>query len=223
MLIALGLGASAVIALLVSLALSEGGPTGERVDLVGRRQSVALLGGLRQDGPLLGEPGAPVRVSYFTDVQCQPCGEYHERVIPTLIRRLVRDGRASIELRHFSTSARERTVGAIASVAAAEQRREWQFADLFLRNQRRVPRSGIDQGYLRNVARASGLDVRSWEDRQQADEVEARLDDDAREARDRRLPAKPAILVEGPGGFRELDSSPSASRVFRAVRELQAP
>lgn len=206
---------------LVALALSEGEPKGEDIQLIGRTASRALLGGLGQEDAVLGDDSAPIRISYFTDLQCASCGRYHRRVMPRLVDRLVRTGRASIRLRHFSISARERTVAAIAAAAAAEQRREWNFADLFIRNQRLVPETGVDEGFLRNIARAAELDVRSWEDEQRSDDVERRLDADATAARQLRLPAQPAMVVEGRRGFRKLVSSPSATRIIATARALR--
>jgi protein-disulfide isomerase len=55
--------------------------------------------GVRERGELLGRRTAPARIVLFADLKCPACAPFERTVLPTVVRRLVRTGRASIELR----------------------------------------------------------------------------------------------------------------------------
>ncbi len=126
-------------------------------------------------------PDAPVTITYFTDLQCEPCADYHFATIPPLIEDLVRDGDAKLELRHFSTVAERdldrrlcgdgrRRAGAPMAVRAP-----------LLPQPRPVPRRPrITEDLLRGVAGAVlELDDSDWEAAIDSEEVRSRVESDA--------------------------------------------
>lgn len=202
------------------LALDTGGQTAETVELQGRQDVAQLYRGVPQDGAALGSPAAPVELVVFNDVQCEPCARWHLRTVPALVRRDVRREEVRMQLRHFSTGARELTLGALGAAAAGLQDGEWQFTDLLIRNQGALG-GRIDEDLLRNIARAVDLDVRAWQSDLDSAEVERRLDRDAGQALELRLPAEPAVIATGPGGTETLIQSPSLREIEDAVAEVR--
>jgi protein-disulfide isomerase len=216
----LGIGAVAVLTAIVFIAVGERGPAPpvEGADAVQR-----LFGGIEQDGDALGDPDAPITVSTFNDLQCTDCADYHLETIPMLVEDLVRSGKARLEFRNRSLGQKETTLAAFAATAAGEQDNEWQYAHLVFLNQDQVRTEGVSDEFLERVAEAvpsPEFDVGQWEGDVDLPEVAARVEADAQLALDLRLTAAPAAVVEGPGGTRELEDSPSVAEIEAAVDEV---
>jgi protein-disulfide isomerase len=219
-LLGLGLAGGAILAAIVSISIGERGPA-PPVD--GGQTAQRLYGGIEQEGNSLGSPDAPVTVSIFNDVQCPKCGEYQLEIVPDLVEELVRPGEARLELRHFSIGPRQTTAGAFAATAAGEQGSQWQFAHLLFLNVDEAEVSGVDDEFLERVAAAvpgPAFDQDAWKDALDSREVESRVASDAELATELRLPAQPAVVVDGPGGTRELDEAPSLEEIEAAVAEV---
>lgn len=117
------------------------------------------LRGLGQRGLVLGDPRAAVSIIEYTDLDCPLCSRVHTRVLPAVIERFVRTGRASIELRAVATSARSRSL-ALGAYAATPQHRGWDLVQLaYLRS---VQRSDAAPEAGSRLASALRLDLASW-------------------------------------------------------------
>lgn len=207
----------AILASIISISIGEKGPA---PPVEGADAAQRLYGGIEQSGNELGSPDAPVTISIFTDVQCPECGEYQLEVVPELIERYVRPGDARLELRHFSIGSRQTTAAALAATAAGEQGVQWQYAQIAVGNIEGVRTSGVTPRFLKRVAAsipAPEFDEDQWERDLDSPRVAARVAADAEVAAELRLPAEPAVVVDGPNGTRELDDSPPLEEVERAV------
>jgi protein-disulfide isomerase len=212
----LGAVAAALLAAAVSLSVGEGGP--EKIEITGGQQVQQLIAGIAQDGPYLGSDDAPVTITVFNDLQCGGCDEFQLRTVDPLIEEYARAGDARLEFRNFSLGPTTTTEAAYAAAAAGEQDREWQYVDLFFRNQDEAPGHTVSEGFLEDVANAiPDFDLDAWRRDRETVAVSDRVDADAQLAADLRLPAEPAVVVTGPDGSRELDSSPSREDVEAAV------
>ena len=220
--LALAVPALAILVAIVFISIGEG--DAPQIEITGAAETQRLYGGILQDADTLGDPEAPVTITYFTDLQCERCAIYHQEVIPPLIEDLVRDGDAKLELRHFSTAENETQAVAYAATAAGEQARQWQYANVFFLNLGRVPGDPprLTGDFLQQVAGAVlELDESDWEEDIDTDEVQTIVESDAQEAIDLLLPAEPAMVVSGPGGERVLKASPTLEEVEAAVAEVR--
>jgi protein-disulfide isomerase len=221
-LVGLGLAAAGLLVAIVFISVGEEGP---EAPVSGADTVQRLYGGIEQEGDALGPDDAPVTISIFNDLQCTDCADYHLETVPDLVEDLVRAGDARLELRHRSLGSRETTLAAYAATAAGEQDNEWQYAHLVFLNQDQVETEGVSDEFLERVAEAipgPEFDVEQWEDDRDAPEVTARVESDAQLALDLRLTAAPAVVVEGPGGTRELEDFPSVAEIEAAVDEVGA-
>jgi len=217
--IALVLIAAVSLAAIASLSLDDGKAMPIRITGAGEVQQ--LFGGIRQDGNTLGSVDAPVKIELFNDLSCDPCSDYQLAVVPTLVNDYVRPGEASIIYRHFLMGERETFVGDFGAVAAAQQDREWQYVQLFFINQDEAKRTGVTQEFLHDIA--SGvleLDTDQWRHDLESSDANPILDADSKLSIDLRLPAEPAVLVTGPNGTKQLDSSPSLDQVEAAISDV---
>jgi protein-disulfide isomerase len=215
----LGLGLVLLLVAVVSLSVGEGGPRPQKIGDISAMQQ--LLGGIHQQGAELGDDDAEVEISVFTDLQCTTCADYQVGTIDPLIEQLARTGRARFELRHYSLGSQATTLAAQAAVAAGEQDRQWQYADLLMRNLD-VAGAQVDDEFLLDVADSlAEFDVEAWEEARGSDEVAAVLDADENEGAELGLQVDgPSVLVAGPGGTRKLGVEPSATDVSAAVDEV---
>src|SRR4051794_15475360 len=115
----LGAGIAALAAAIISLSVGSGGP--EVIKISGGDDVQELIGGVRQDGPSLGSPDAPVTLNLFTDLQCNTCDTYELETVDPLIAKYARGDQVHFEFHNYSLGQAEVTQAAYAAVAAGEQ------------------------------------------------------------------------------------------------------
>ena len=215
----LGVGALALIAAVVSLAVGEGGP--QPRDVGGVNDVQRLFGGIEQEGAHLGSDDAEVTVTVFNDLQCTTCAEFELDVVDPLVEEYVRPGDARLEFRHFSIAPNDTTSAAIAAEAAGDQARQWQYLDTFFRNQGLVTAEVTDE-LLREIAEAvPELEPEIWDEDYSSAEAKAAVREDAMLADQLRLPAEPAAVVSGPGGQRQLIETPTLTQIEAAIAAVR--
>jgi protein-disulfide isomerase len=216
----LTLGAIGLIAGLVSISVGENraGP----IEAEGAGEVQQLIGGIRQLDDRLGDDDSPVEITVFNDVQCPRCADYQAEVIDPLIADYARTGKAKLVFRNFPLGPKPVTLGAIATEAASEQDRGWQYAWLFLRNLDLVPNRVVDQDYLNAVAAATPkLDTAAWEEAVAGEAARQAAEEDVELATELRLPADPALVIEGASGVETLERAPSLAAVEAAIDRVR--
>jgi protein-disulfide isomerase len=216
----LGVGIVGLIAAIVSLSVGTGGPT--VIKISGGDEVQELLGGVRQDGPSLGSPDAPVTLGLFTDLQCSTCDSYQLDTVDPLIAKYARGDQVRFELHNYSLGQADVTQSAYAATAAGEQDREWQFADLFFRNQGEAPGGTVTDEFLDDIGNSiPDFDLDAFHEAMGSEDVKARVDADQKLAAQYRLRVEaPAIIVDGPGGSQVLQDGPSEEQVEAAIAEV---
>jgi len=200
----------------VGIALQK--PDEDPIEVTGASTAQRLLGGIQQEGAVLGSESAPVTVEVFNDLQCPACADYHFEVITPLIEGPVRAGEVKLVFHHFSLSPRQTTLSSYAAVAAGEQGRQWQYIQLFYLNQDEAQDRGVSDELLELIASAVlELDQGQWQQDRESDEVSEAVVADAELAAQRKLPAEPAVVITGPLQTRELVEAPSLAQVEAAI------
>jgi hypothetical protein len=217
--VAIALAAVVLIFVIASLSLDEGDE--DPVEITGADQVQRELGGIPQDGAVLGSSDAPVTAQVFSDLQCEPCADYQRETITPLIEGPVRDGELRLEFHHLQAAQSGFSNASFGAVAAAEQDDEWQFIQLFFINQDEAKRVGATDDFLDQIANAIlNFNVEQWQRDRDDPEVEETLDADDNLRADLRLD-EPAVIVAGPGGSRELTESPSSAEIAAAIAQVQ--
>jgi protein-disulfide isomerase len=147
------------VLVVVSQSQTSGGDTKlEDVGLV-RNQ----LDGIPQNGMVLGDPKARVRLIEFGDLQCTACKGFSEGIVPEAIDSKVRSGEAKIEFRNYTIISDESIPAGAAAIAAGEQGHGWSFIELFYRNQGSEASGYVTNDFLTAVAKSSGVpDIARW-------------------------------------------------------------
>jgi protein-disulfide isomerase len=119
----------------------------------------ALLAGVPERGGVLGDPRAPLTVTEYVDLQCPVCAQAAATTLPALIRDQVRAGEVKLAVRtlHFIGPDSERA--ARVAAGAERQGRLWPFLEAFYARQGPENAGYVTDDFLREVARAAGVDA----------------------------------------------------------------
>lgn len=117
------------------------------------------LRGIPQHGLVLGNPKAPVTIVEYGTFGCPACAAVHHDLLPQVIERYVRTGRASLEFRGVAGDAAspDRDL-ALASWAASTQRHGWDFLQLAYLRSLDAATPGTTPDAPGRLAGALGLD-----------------------------------------------------------------
>ena len=212
----LSLAAVGLLAAVVSISVGENRVEDYRIEEAGEVQQ--LIAGIRQLDDRLGPEDAAVSIDLFTDIQIPTGADYQREVVDPLIEEYVRTGEANIILRHFPLGPKPVTEGAIAAEAAGMQARQWQFAELFMRNLELAPEQGVTKGFLDEVAAVvPKLDVTQWEEDVESGEAEELAAADEEQAALQTFPAAPTVVVTGAGGTEVLEEAPTLEEIEAAI------
>lgn len=123
----------------------------------GTRETTALLRGVPQDGIRLGRADAPATIVEFADLKCPVCRGFALKGQRTVVRDLVRTGKANLELRLIGLEGfrPDNLTGRTAVYALAERDRMWPLVELLYYNQGEEQARWIDEPLLRKLARPS--------------------------------------------------------------------
>jgi protein-disulfide isomerase len=152
----LGAAAAAAAALVAgAVAVSSGGGTKPRPPAT----TSALLAGIPERDGVLGDPKAPLTVTEYVDLQCPVCAEAAASTLPALIRDQVRTGEVKLAVRtlHFIGPDSERA--ARVAAGAERQGRLWAFLEAFYARQDTENSGYVTDAFLRDVAKAAGVDA----------------------------------------------------------------
>ena len=122
----------------VTIAVLTGGSTAQLAPgkpVPGAPQTLALFAGIPQHGISLGNPGAPVTLVEFGDLQCPACAAYAHDALPSIVNRYVRDGRVQLVFRNLDSLGLDSARAARMAGAVGEQNHLWEFIDLMYKNQ----------------------------------------------------------------------------------------
>lgn len=115
-------------------------------------------GALADDGPLLGNPSAPVLIVEFADYQCPFCGSFSRDIEPKIIDTYIKAGKARLVYRNFAFLGQESEWAALAARCAWEQDKFWQYHDYLYRHQQGENGGAFSRENLKRFARDLGLD-----------------------------------------------------------------
>jgi protein-disulfide isomerase len=212
----------AVAVVLVLIVLSANSGSGgdtkiESASLVDRD-----LRGIPQEGTVLGDPGARVRLIEFGDLQCPVCKGFSEGIVNELIAGPVSAGEAKIDFRNFTIISSQSVSAGAAAIAAGKQGRGWNYIDTFYRNQGEEASGYVTDAFMTSVARAAGVsDIARWNTDRKSSAVLREVADQTKQAEALGFTGTPSFAVQGPSGKLEtIESLPgSAAEIESAIQQ----
>jgi protein-disulfide isomerase len=163
------IGAVAVVA--VAIAISAGGANGGGLQTGKKLKATeaavsSLLRGVPQSGNVLGNPNAPVTMTYYGDLECPICRSFTiDGGFSQLVQNEVRAGKVKVVYSALKTATGDPTVFTdqqVAALAAGRQNKFWNYAELFYRQQGAEGSGYVDERFLQTLARQAGLNIPAW-------------------------------------------------------------
>ncbi len=189
----------------------------------------ALLAGVPQHASTLGDPRAPVTVTYFGDLECPVCREFTvDGGFPQLVADDVRRGRAKVTYRSLCTATcagpgqKVFDTQQLAAYAAGEQGLFWNYAELFYQEQGEEDSGYVTASYLnRLAAQVPKLNLRRWHAQRASPALRAALRADTGAAAKLGVEGTPTLIVTGPRGSQTVSASvPSYSDLEQSIERV---
>ncbi len=208
----LGGAVAVVVVAIVAILIATGGGASSKTPTPGKgatsTKAVAevenTIGGIPQNGNVLGNPNAPVTIQYFGDLQCPICREFTLGALPQVIQKWVRAGKLKIEYRSLETATREPEVfktQQVAALAAGKQAKMWYYVELFYHQQGEESSGYVTEKYLQGLAQqVPGLNLEKWTADRGDSSLQAQLASDTQEANNHGFTGTPAFLIGKTGG-----------------------
>jgi protein-disulfide isomerase len=209
--------AAVLVLIVISQSQSSGGDAGNISDVAEVKQG---LGGIPQQGMVLGDPSAKVTLFEFGDLQCPVCKGFSEEILPAVIESKVRSGEAKIDFRNFTIIGPQSTPAGAAAIAAGKQDHGWNFVELFYRNQGTEDSGYATDEFLTAIARCAGVpDVAQWNKDRRSVQVLAEVRATTSEAERLGFTGTPSFAVEGLGaaGKQTLGTPGSSGELESAI------
>ena len=169
-----------------------------------RASITSLLGGIPEDGNVLGRPSAPVTLVWFGDLECPVCRKFVLGALPSVIRRWVRSGDLRIVYTSLETATREPETfreQQVAAYAAGAQHKAWYYIEIFYHEQGEEDTGYVTERYLDGIARqVPGLNLARWQRARKLSKYPAQIEGDAQAADKLGLTGTPSFQIGRTGG-----------------------
>lgn len=211
-----------VVVVVIIVASSGGGDSGGEPTQAEQGEVGHLLSGIPQSGTRLGDPGAPVKVYEYGDLQCPYCKANAEEVTPEVIENQVRAGKASITFRQFIIIGPESIPAGEAALAAGAQNRAWNFIELFYRNQGEENSGYVTDEFIESIGKRSGIpDLAKWNKERKSGKYKKQLEAETKQAEKLGFSGTPSFAIEGPGteGLKTISSPETPGQLEEAIEK----
>jgi protein-disulfide isomerase len=207
----LGIVMAVVVAVVVVILIATGGGGGTKKvaphSAAANQTATAvntLIGGIPQNGNVIGNPNAPVTLQYFGDLECPVCKSFTLGALPTIIQKWVRTGKVKIEYRSLETATREPEVfktQQVAALAAGKQNKMWNYLETFYREQGEEGSGYVTESYLQGLAQqVPGLNLTTWTNDRANPALVTQVAADAQAANNAGFTGTPSFSIGKTGG-----------------------
>jgi protein-disulfide isomerase len=204
-----GVVVAAVAVVVVAIAISSGGGhKGGLAKGTAATKTVAqvqsLLNGIPQSGSRLGNPNAPVTLTYYGDLECPVCQAFTLNAFKQLVAKDVRNGKVQVVYKALETATRDQQtfqLQQVAALAAGQQQRFWNYAELFYHEQGQEASGYVNESYLDSLAQqVPGLNMNTWKNDRNSSSLSSQVSSDANQAAAVGANATPTLVFKGPKG-----------------------
>ena len=226
------LGAIIVVAVLIIVS-SGGGKKGGLQTGTEANSTVtavnAMFSGIPQSSNTLGNPKAPVTMTYFGDYECPVCQAFTlQGGFPQLVANDVRAGKVKVVYKSFCTATCNGpgptvfNTQQVAGLAAGKQNLFWQFTELFYREQGQENTGYVNEAYLNGLARqTTGLNLTKWQADRNDASLSAQVAADGNAGKSIGVSGTPTLIFQGPKGQAAPSSAvPTYAQLETAIKQV---
>ena len=189
-----------------------------------------MFAGIPQSGATLGNPNAPVTMTYFGDYECPVCQEFTlQGGFPELVQNEVRQGKVKVVYKSFCTATCNGPNPSIfptqqvAGLAAGKQEKFWQYTELFYRQQGQEDTGYVNEAYLTALARqVIGMNLTTWQSDRNDASLTSQIASDQTDAKNAGVSGTPQLIFQGPTGHQASppESVPTYSELQQAIKQV---
>jgi protein-disulfide isomerase len=224
----------AILLVVVAIVISSGGGGGTKIvapNSAAAKQAQktvnTLLAGIPQSGNTLGSPSAKVTVTEYGDLVCPVCKSFALGAQNQLISQEVRTGKVKIVYKALETASGTANGSMFvpsqtAALAAGNQKKAWNYIELFYHEQGDETSSYVTDNYLGGLAKqVTGLNFSQWDSDRSASNLQTQATADTTAAAAAGYNSTPTILVSGPKSQAQpIVGDPSYSQIQDAIKSV---
>jgi protein-disulfide isomerase len=228
-----GVVVGAIVIIVAAIAISSGGSssaTGLQKGTAANKTATSvqsLLAGIPQSGAQLGSSTAPVTMTYYGDLECPICQEFTlHGGFPELVSKDVRAGKVKVVYKAFQTATRDANTfknQQVAALAAGQQQRFWNFAELFYHEQGQEDTPYVTEAYLAGLAKQiPGLNISKWQSDRGDAALASQVATDGQTGTSIGVSGTPTLVFQGPKGKTATPSAgvPSYSQLQQTIKQV---
>jgi protein-disulfide isomerase len=202
-----------VVVIVIAIAISSGNSSSELglqkgAKLAATEQSVSsLLAGIPQSGNTLGSPSAPVTMTYFGDLECPVCQDFTlSGGFPQLVQNEVKQGKVKVVYQATCTATCNShpqstfTSQQVAALAAGQQKKFWNYVELFYHQQADETSAYVNEHYLDTLAGQAGLNIATWQAARKSTALTQEITQQEQSDTSQAITATPTLIFTGPKG-----------------------
>jgi protein-disulfide isomerase len=193
------------------------------------RQVASFLAGIPQSGNVLGNPNAPVTMTYFGDFECPVCQAFTLGINgggwPQFVANEVKTGKVKVVYNAFETATRDPNVfktQQAAALAAGEQDKFWNYAELFYHEQGQEDTGYVTSQYLTGLAQQiPGLNITAWNAARSNSSLANQVVSQVNNGTAHGVTGTPTLIITGPkGSVQPSDAVPGFSELAQDVKQV---
>ena len=200
----------ALVIVAVAIAISSGGSSAQVVKPNSPAAKKAastvnnLLAGIPQTGNTLGSPSAKVTLTEYGDLVCPVCKSFALGAENQLIANEVRNGKVKIVYKALETASQTANNSMFvpsqaAALAAGQQKKGWNYIELFYHEQGDETNSYVTDNYLGGLAKqVPGLNFNQWASDRQSSTLSTQVNADQNAAAAAGYNSTPTLVISGP-------------------------
>jgi protein-disulfide isomerase len=200
--------AIAVVAVLIAISSGGGTPNVVKPNSAAAKKAQTtintLLAGIPQQGNTLGSPSAKVTITEYGDLVCPVCKSFALGAENQLIANEVRTGKVKIVYKALETASGQANnsmfvPSQMAALAAGNQKKAWNYIELFYHEQGDESTSYVTDNYLGGLAKQiPGLNFSQWSSDRGGSSLSAQVNAATSSATTSGFDSTPTIVVAGP-------------------------
>jgi protein-disulfide isomerase len=213
-----------VVAVAIGLAIAFTGSSGGGVPknvktigsaatgLPGSTEVAAMYKGIPQNGLKLGSPFAPVQMVMYIDLQCPICQAFETTVMPALVAKYIQTGKVRLEVKPWAFIGPDSTRGQKAMLAAAEQNKAFEFAQVLYVNQGTENTGWLNDAMIVQIAESvNGLNVPKLLTARNSSAVKQQIADVSASVLANNVSGTPTVFVGRSGAKPQLVGAPGSA------------
>ena len=225
----------AVIVIVVAIAISSGNSASKGGLQQGKKLAAtestvsSLLAGIPQSGDTLGNPSAPVTMTYFGDLECPVCQAFTlVGGFSQLVQNEVRQGKVKVVYQATCTATcNDHGQGVfneqqLAALAAGKQNKFWNYVELFYHQQANELSNYVNEHFLDALAAQAGLNIAAWNAARKDPALSQELTQQQQSEHAQAINSTPTLIFSGPKGKNQPSTSiPSYSDLQGSIQAVQ--